>query len=171
MRNNKSRHWHLPVFNDGQSYSQPTLILLDISQGLANAYAFTRLPLPDKLDFTQIPADVQLMLKHLSQCIIHTDQIKKRTDQDPTLCHVQRILEMGHIVLKTSELKPYVQCYTELSVLQGCLLRGSGIVIPPQGRKTILSQLHDTHPGITRMKHLAKAYVWWPDLDKRLRIS
>ena len=34
VRNDKFRHWHLPIFNDGQSYSQPTFILLDISQGL-----------------------------------------------------------------------------------------------------------------------------------------
>ena len=76
------------------------------------------------------------------------------------LSRVRRIVETGHIVPETSpELKPFVQCYTELSVLEGCLLRGSRIIIPPQGRKTILSQLHDSHLGITRMKHLTRVYL------------
>ena len=66
------------------------------------------------------------MLNHLSECIIHPDQIKKLTHQDPTLSRVQRIVETGHIVLDTSpEFKLHAQCYTELSVLRGCLLRGS----------------------------------------------
>ena len=127
---------------------------------LANADVLSRLQLPDKPNFAPVPADVQLMFYHLSECIIHPDQIKKLTDQDPTLYRVQRIVETGHILLETSpEFKLHVQCYTELSVLQGGLLRGSPIIIPPQGRKTILSQLHDIHHGITRMKHLARAYI------------
>ena len=66
------------------------------------------------------------MLNHLSECIIHADQIKKWTDQDPTLSRVWRIVETGHIVPETSpELKPYVQCYIELSVLQGYPLKWS----------------------------------------------
>ena len=52
---------------------------------VANADALSRLPLPDKLDSVPVPADVQQMLNHLSECIIHVDQIKKLTDQDPTL--------------------------------------------------------------------------------------
>ena len=37
---------------------------------------------------------------------------------------------------------------------------GSRVVIPPEGRKAVLQQLHEGHPGTTRMKLLARMYVW-----------
>ena len=54
-----------------------------------------------------------------------------------------------------SALKPYFSCRDELSTVDGYILRGCHIVIPPLGCGTVLEQLHDTHPGISKMKSLA----------------
>ena len=56
----------------------------------------------------------------------------------------------------------------ELSVHDGCLLWGSQVVVPPQGRTKIIKELHEGHPGSTRMKALARSFVWWPQLDRDL---
>ena len=44
------------------------------------------------------------------------------------------------------------------------------MVVPLQGRNTVLQELHSGHPGITRMKSLACGIVWWPKIDEDIDI-
>ncbi|CAB3997722.1 Uncharacterized protein K02A2.6 [Paramuricea clavata] len=62
--------------------------------------------------------------------------------------------------------KSYHNKKFELSVEDGCLLWGTRVIIPPPGRSKILTELHEAHPGVSRMKAFARSYVWWPTLDE-----
>ena len=42
------------------------------------------------------------------------------------------------------------------------------MVIPYKLRSRMLDELHRDHLGVTRMKAIARSYLWWPSLDKEL---
>ena len=64
--------------------------------------------------------------------------------------------------MEEDKLKPFWHRKVELSCQDGCILWGNRVVVPKAGREEVLRELHDAHPGETRMKRLARMFVWWP---------
>ena len=55
-----------------------------------------------------------------------------------------------------------------LSTLDGCFMYGDRVVIPERLRKRVLNGFHIGHPGVVRMKALARSYVCWPKIDDEI---
>ena len=132
-----------------------------------NADALSRLPLPVKPDSVPLPGETILLMEHLEGTPVHSGHIKEWTKRDPTLSQVLRYtLEGWPTTNNSEELNPYFSKRTELSVEDGCVLWGARVVVPSQGRSKVLTELHEAHPGESRMKALARSYVWWPNMDQ-----
>ena len=50
----------------------------------------------------------------------------------------------------------------KLTVHCGVLMLGQRVVIPVKLRDQVLTELHEGHLGIVKMKSLTRSYIWWP---------
>lgn len=99
---------------------------------------------------------------------VTADQIRTWTRQDTTLSSVMQFTQSGwpsHIQHGEDQLKPFWRKHLELMAQEGCLLCGNRVIVPPPGRIKVLQELHEAHPGTTRMKRLTWTFVWWPGID------
>ncbi|XP_048249134.1 uncharacterized protein K02A2.6-like [Haliotis rufescens] len=139
---------------------------------LANADCMSRLPLPYTPPNPPLPGDTILLLEAMDASPVKSWQIKQWTDRDPTLSRVRNFLLSGWPSINLEEsFTPFVKRKHELSVLDGCVLWGNRIVVPPQGREIVVNMLHEAHPGISRMKSVACGFVWWPKMDDELELK
>ena len=131
-----------------------------------NADMLSRLPLPDKPTSVSVPGETILLLDMLNSLPVTATQIKQATDRDPVLSSVRTMLQTGWKTSADEALQPFQQRQIELSVHDGCILWGTRVVVPPPLRNKVLQELHEGHPGASRMKSLARSFVWWPGMDK-----
>ena len=132
-----------------------------------NADGLSRLPCSVSVDDQEPePEETILFMEDIESTPITAKQIKKWTQCDPILSQVVGFVQTGWPEKNSSEeLTPYFLRKFELSVLDGCLLWGGRVIIPKEGRQRTLQDLHESHPGVCRMKSLARSYFWWPKLD------
>lgn len=144
-------------------------IIYKPGKDIPEADCMSRLPLDDTLNDNDIPVpgDTIMFFEHLDTTPLTSTKIGSMTKHDRILSNVLDMTKRGTFPRKTDddELKPYVQRQNELSNQGDVLLWGHRVIIPPDGRRTLLNELHQTHPGIVRMKSLARSVIWWPGMD------
>lgn len=137
---------------------------------IQNADALSRLP--QKVNVPEPPrSEDVLMFENIPEKLFCAKDVAEETKKDPVLSKVLQWTWRGWPDNKTKfsdELSPYLQRKNEISCYQDCLLWGTRVIVPPGGRKTVLNLLHSAHPGIVKMKSLARSYVWWPNIDKQI---
>ena len=131
-----------------------------------NADTLSHLPLPESTGTVPVPGELVLLMDTLAYTPVNATQIRQWTARDPLVSQVREMVLQGWEEVDTEELRPYRRKKDELSVQDGCLLWGTRVVVPLAGRSAVLDELHQSHPGVARMKSLGRSYVWWPGFDQ-----
>ncbi|KAJ8381193.1 hypothetical protein SKAU_G00019710 [Synaphobranchus kaupii] len=89
-------------------------------------------------------------------------KIAKETSEDPVLRKVMRHLQEGWI---KGSCKQYYHIQSELSVVDGLLLKGDRIVVPTSMRREMLNRIHEGHLGAEKSKRRARKALYWPNMN------
>ena len=135
----------------------------------ANADGLSRLPLPTEHPTVQsVSTGSAFTMGQIQALPVTAELLQTATRQDPMLRKILQYVREGWRTQLPDEYKPYLSRKLELSTEGGCLLWGTRVVVPLKLRSRLVEELHRDHPGVTRMKAVARSYMWWPGMDKEL---
>ena len=131
----------------------------------SHSNGLSRLPLPIPDSETISSVNVFNIAQILSLPVTF-QQVQAATRHDPILTKVSGYVATGWPEKVSEDLKPYQTQKHEIGIESGCLMWGIRVIIPQSLQPKLLESLHYNHPGITRMKAVARSYFWWSGLDK-----
>lgn len=99
---------------------------------------------------------------------LRASDIAKATRNDSSLTIVYRYIMAGwpSSVPTDPDLLSYYRLRHDLSTMNGCIVWNLRTIIPTCYRDRLLRHLHESHPGMTRMKNNARQHIWWPSIDR-----
>ena len=78
-------------------------------------------------------------------------------------------IQQGHISQDSAKLMGVKECFLELSVNEGVIMRGERLLVPTKLRSAVLAAAHEGCPGRDAMLRQLRQDVWWPGLDKDVK--
>lgn len=137
------------------------------TKDFGNADGLSRLPCRESgVDDPGEQEIYQIQQETIASLPITAKSIATNTEDDLLLRRVKNLVEKGWPEKVDEDLRQFFVARNNLSLVEGCLLMGTRTVIPAKLRPDILQIIHTAHPGIVRMKALARQKVWWPRIDQ-----
>ena len=134
----------------------------------ANANGLSRLPIESNSQLGN-PTEASLFnIAQIHALPVQVSEIESATRTDPILSKILACLQHGWPPSVQDALMPFWRRKDELMVEGECILWGMRVVSPSKWRDKVLDELHKGHPGVVRMKTLARSHIWWPKMDSAI---
>ena len=92
--------------------------------------------------------------------------IQRATKEDPVLQQAMNFVSSSWPTKELAgDMKQLYNRRDSLCVVSDCLMFGDRVVVPYRLRSPLLRQFHSGHPGMNRMKSIARSFAYWPGLD------
>ena len=134
-----------------------------------NADALSRLPLRAQTGDKRVDklSNEAMLVNTLAieQIPVSAKQIARATRNDELLARVLHFTQTGWPEKVDVSLSTFHAKRLEISLEQDVLLWGTRVIIPKKFQTNMMDLLHENHPGIVKMKSLARLHCWWPGLD------
>ena len=93
-------------------------------------------------------------------------EVQQATFCEPISGHVFCYTKSSWAFNFDSSPKPFYNHQDEFPIENNCLLCGICVVIPTKLQERILTELHKTYLGMSRMNIIVRRYIWWPILSE-----
>ena len=120
------------------------------------------------LNKVNMPIELHQNIQHVTITTDRINIIRGSIERDSILSTVYRLTLNGwpdRISQVPRIARQFWGARDELSIEEGLLMKGNCICIPPELYDRSLHKLHETHLGIEKMQHRARATVYWPGMD------
>ena len=111
--------------------------------------------------------------KTITSCVpraLNLKDVQEATAKDEILSELISIIidSKPWEIKKKPHFAPYGRIFSELSVVEQVVMRGTQIVIPQALQDRVLNICHEGHLGIVKSKQLLRSKVWFPGIDKKM---
>ena len=134
------------------------------------ADALSRLPVREQVPVQDCDEEIVIQSVNalFASSVISKADLQRATAEDSTLTTIMTYVASGWPSKNAipASVQPFYKLRDELSVVDGCLMRGERCVIPAQLHNKLISAAHAAHQGIVRTKQRLRELFWWPAMDK-----
>ncbi len=108
---------------------------------------------------------VNLVMASKNMKAMTLDDVKLETQEDEVLQKIMHAVTTQQTLGKELEVQAYASVMSELSVIDGVLLRGERLVVPRKLQEKVVQIAHEGHQGITKTKRYLRSRLWFPGMD------